>query len=362
MTAQKTARTYRVLCIDGGGMRGIYSAAYLHALVSAYEGSRKISDIDIGKSFNLISGTSTGAILACALAWGVPLPKVIALYREKGPSIFPEKVPAKLMKLAVQWPRRSSLNKKGAEALRAALDNELDGITINDLWQKRKIGLAIPAVEMSRHRSWVFKTPHLPNSRNRDGKFTLTDVCMASTAAPVFRSMAWLLAPDGEGSLVFVDGGLWANNPVLIGLTDALGMTNEGDRIEIFCLGTCPPPSGNQIASESEIHRGYAEWRIGADVANVAIAAQQYAYDNMAVMIGRHVGRDVHIIRFPRGEPAANLMEHLDLDETSKVSMNALVKQGQTDAYEALSISGRPDHKDGPAIHLIFQTAPVFGG
>ncbi len=358
MSQMSRVGPFRVLCIDGGGMRGIYSAAYLDMLISKYVSIRKIEGLDLGKAFDLICGTSTGAILACALAWGVDLDRVMELYRVKGPSIFPEKVPGNLLGLAFQWLRRSGLNRRGAEALKAALDAELNGVTVRDVWDKRGIALAIPAVEMGRHRAWVFKTPHLPNSRDRDGGYTLTQVCLASTAAPIFRSMAWLPNFDTKGAHVFVDGGLWANNPVLIGLIDALELTEKGDAIEIFCLGTCPPPSGDIITNEADTHRGFGEWRVGALVSGVSISAQQYAYDNMAIMIGRHVDRKVRIIRFPKGDVACSLLEHLDLDETRKTSMDALVQQAQTDAYQALSISGRPDDEDGKAIDLLFRSAP----
>jgi len=50
-------RPYSVLCIDGGGMRGIYSATYLKALASAYSRKRGIAGIDLGASFDLIAGT-----------------------------------------------------------------------------------------------------------------------------------------------------------------------------------------------------------------------------------------------------------------------------------------------------------------
>ena len=58
----------RVLSIEGGGMRGLYSAAYLSLLARRYAEKRKLRDLDIGKGFDLIVGTSTGGILACALA------------------------------------------------------------------------------------------------------------------------------------------------------------------------------------------------------------------------------------------------------------------------------------------------------
>lgn len=338
-------------------MRGIYSAAYLDALVTSYAGVRKIGAIDLGKAFDLICGTSTGAILGCALAAGVNLKKVITLYRDIGPAIFPRKVPSSLHKIVAQFWTRSELNRLGAEALEAALVDQLKDIRLRDIWINRGIGLAIPAVEMSRHRSWVFKTPHLKNSKDRDGGYTLVQVCMATTAAPVFRSLAWLPNPKTEGGHAFADGGLWANNPILVGLIDALEMTNQGDAIDIFCLGTCPPPSGEQIGP-GDVNRGFKEWRFGANVAAVGISAQQYAYDNMARMIGKHTGRRIGLYRFPHGDVPGHLIAHLDLDETSKASMNVLTQQGQTDAYQALSACGDTGSEIGCAIDALIRNAP----
>ena len=65
------------------------------------------------------------------------------------------------------WKRPQFL-KPGAAALEKALFDELGGVTMGDVWRDRGIGLAIPAVEMSRHHAWVFKTPHLANTQHRD--------------------------------------------------------------------------------------------------------------------------------------------------------------------------------------------------
>ena len=62
MTGER--RRLRVLSIDGGGMRGLYTAAYLESLAKHYADTRKVAGLDIGKGFNLIVGTSTGAIIA----------------------------------------------------------------------------------------------------------------------------------------------------------------------------------------------------------------------------------------------------------------------------------------------------------
>lgn len=229
-------------------MRGLYSAAYLSSLARRYAVKRSLRDLDIGKGFDLITGTSTGAIIACALAADVSLDRIVELYRKCGPNIFPRKLPKKLgVDLVRQMWKGPHYLRAGAIVLEKALVAELGTTTLGEIWETRKIALAIPAVEMSHHRAWVFKTPHLANSKQRDDKYRLVDVCLATTAAPIYRSMARIENPDTLGHRVFVDGGLWANNPVLVGLIDALEMTEKGDHIEIFCLGTCPRPGGTLI-------------------------------------------------------------------------------------------------------------------
>ena len=348
---------YRVLSIDGGGMRGLYSALYLSALVKRYAKKSGYTYLDVGKSVNLITGTSTGAILACALAKGIHLDEVAELYLEHGKHIFPTKVPSGIgIDLVKQSLGRSKINKKGAVALREILEKKLEGTTIGDIWRDRGTALAIPAVEMSKQRSWVFKTPHLPNSHDRDGGYQLVDVCMASTAAPIFRSLAAIDNPDDHGHLVFADGGLWANNPVLVGLMDALAMTKPNDSIEIYCMGTCPRPEGSAI-SKSDVDMGLGDWAFGAKVPNVANSAQEYAYDNMARMLAKHVQRDCKIVRFPRGTISLNLMPYLDLDETSEVGLEALAQQALTDASEAMSQFGDSNNENGQVLANFFSSA-----
>lgn len=354
----KRAKPYRVLSLDGGGMRGTYTATYLARVASAFARRRNIAGIDVGRAFDLIAGTSTGGIIACGLAKGVPLAAMAELYREHGPAIFPKRLPNGLGGVPLDVARRPSALRRGEVALRNALDRILGETTMSEVYRERGIALAIPAVEMSQHRSWVFKTAHLPSSRGRDDSYRLVDVCLASSAAPIYRSMAAIGHPDeGSGYNVFVDGGLWANNPVLIGLVDALEVTAPGDRIEIFCLGTCPVPAGEQIA-RSELNRGLGEWKFGGEAAALSIDAQAFAFDNMARMLARHVDRDCRVVRFPSDKVPAALLPYLDLDDTREAAMDALVNQARTDADMTHSRCAAERDEVATLICALFEDAP----
>lgn len=149
---------------------------------------------------------------------------------------------------------------------------------------------------------------------------TLVDLCLATTAAPLYRSLA-AIDRLGAGEIadsydVFVDGGLWANNPVLVAMTEALEMTESGQEIQIFCLGTRPRPAGERVAKD-KLDRGFAGWKFGADTMTLLIDAQEFAYDGMARLLAGHLDRDSTIVRFPSGQVTPALAPYLALDDTS---------------------------------------------
>ena len=350
---------FRVLSLDGGGMRGTYTATYLDRVAATFARQREIPRIDIGAAFDLIVGTSTGGIIASALAADVPLTKVVALYRQHGKAIFERKLPTDLVTATIDLRERGRSLARGEKALRKALEDVLGEQTLGGIYKARKIAMAITAVELSQHRSWVFKTPHLKGSNHRDVGYSLVDVCLATSAAPVYRALAAVDHPDGGGGYnVFADGGLWANNPVLVGLIDALEMTEPGRPIHVFCLGTCPRPAGEQVA-RTALNRGLPQWKFGGDAASLSIDAQEFAFDNMARMLAKHTGRECKIVRFPSEPTPAALNAHLDIDDTTEASASALINQARTDADMTNSKCGRPDDAEGQLICNLFHNAPA---
>lgn len=333
------SKPFRVLSLDGGGMRGTYTTTYLDRVANGFAKRRGVSTLDIGAAFDLIVGTSTGGVVACALAGGVPLSEITELYVKHGPAIFTLPLPNGIIGTISDVVRRPQALAKGSDVLRRALEGRFGKTNLGEIYAARGIALAITATEIGQHRSWVFKTPHLKDTTNhRDDRYTLVEVCLATTAAPIYRSMAAVDQPDNDlcGYNVFVDGGLWANSPVLVGLIDALEMTESGQEIHIFSLGTCPLPAGERV-DKSEINRGLPEWKFGGDAASLAIDAQQFAFDHMAKKLAQHVDRRCTVIRFPSEKVPAALIPYLGLDDTRDEAIRAVIDQARTDADMANS-------------------------
>lgn len=353
---------FRVLSIDGGGMRGIYSASYLSSLERSFARKRNLArGLDVGKAFHLIVGTSTGAIIGCALARGVRPDRIVGLYEKWGSSIFPRKMPSgtNLVDLIRQVFDRPKYLRRGDAALTSALTETLGSMTVGELWGQRKIALAIPAVNMANYRAWVFKTPHDPKSNHRDDNYSLVDVCRASSAAPLFRSLAAIDHPTNSSYDVFSDGGLWANNPVIVAVVEALRMSvNPDEEIEIYSLGSCGKPEGDLIPRHS-VDRGLREWKFGGEAATLSIAAQEYAFDMVTAMLLPFLKKKVRLIRFPADKIPASLLQYLSLDETRPDGLRALMSQARNDADKTNSDiqQGLPN---GVAIEELFNEMPEW--
>jgi len=326
-------RPYRVLALDGGGVRGLYSATVLRTIARYYADQRNVKALDIGRGFNLITGTSTGGILACALASGVPIDNVISLYRDVGPRIFRDPTPDSSWYL-VGWILRNlgrAANRN--EDLRAALGELFGERTLNSIYKDRGIALCIPAVDMGTQRSWVYKTPH-SDDFVRDRHFKLVDVCLATSAAPIYLPLAAVSDPDDPvHQRVFADGGLWANNPVLIGLIEALGLAKPEQRIEILSVSTCPPPEGALI-DRRRLSWGIFKWRVGTSALKASLESQAWGYHFMAKMLAQHLrllGKSCYVARLPHSIPSAEQLRHVGLDRANAKALEVLYDLGRLD-------------------------------
>lgn len=318
---------YRVLCLDGGGMRGLYSAALLDTLIKRVKGNS--DPVDAGKAFDLIVGTSTGGILAVGLAYGLPLQEIINLYTTKGENIFPNSMPQKTLGWPMWLKRRSGAANTGQAALRRALDEQFRETTVKQLYDKRGISICIPSVRMATRKAWVFKTPHIParknhHAKNRDDNYKLTDVCLATAAAPILLPLVSIDCPDDTKRYdVFADGGLWANNPTLIGLIEALEITESQRDIQIVSISTASPPAG-KVIEKNRTNFSLKAWKAGVGALETSLDAQASGTQFMSKFLIPHLKANVEIIRLAYDAPSNEQAMCVALDRADSKAITAL--------------------------------------
>lgn len=171
----------------------------------------------IASCFDYIAGTSTGGIIALGLANGLTASQIHNFYIEHGGIIFPRDRKFGVFR-----------NAYAADPLRdlvlTALENKIVG--------EAQCRLAIPSCEGRHGDINVFKTPHHPDFE-MDWKVPMTDVAMATSAAPTY------LPIHNIGEYDFIDGGIWGNTPTMVALTDILSCYDIGrDNIDILSIGT----------------------------------------------------------------------------------------------------------------------------
>jgi len=233
---------FRILSLDGGGIKGAFSASVLATL-------EEDTGYAIADYFDLITGTSTGGIIAIGLGLGISAQDILKFYAESGPTIFPG---TSLVQRTRGRFRQFFKPKHSHEVLRAAL---------HDVFGERKLGesksrLVIPTYDAIAGRIFLLKTAHHERFKY-DINALAVDVALATSAAPTYFTAAPFPTQSGAS---YVDGGVWANSPVLVGVTEAvtfLGIPLE--RIDVLSIGTTTTPFNIARHARS----GLVQWNAG---------------------------------------------------------------------------------------------------
>ncbi|HYW92497.1 MAG TPA: patatin-like phospholipase family protein [Gammaproteobacteria bacterium] len=237
----------RLLTLDGGGIRGLITAVWLHRL-------HEIVARPLAQTFDVVAGTSTGSILAAALGTGRSTDDVIAHYQRHGRDVFPSGPGRLLGRLRRVFTEGLPPARYDSSGLRRVLEEVFGEARMGDVLRRTLITCYEPA----RHRPVVLDS-HDPACRD----LRLRDACMASAALPgLFPPYTLELA--GPGTLELVDGGEFDYNPLAQALALLLAENPDGcrDGLVATSLGTgiSRDAPAAERAAEAPVGEGDLRW------------------------------------------------------------------------------------------------------
>lgn len=225
----------RVLAIDGGGIRGLIPA-YVLAYLEDRTGRRTC------EMFDVIAGTSTGAILAMGLTMpmvpGAAIPRysaadLVGLYRDEGAEVFRRSAWRRVPGLGFVGDLfRPRYTGKGIEAVLERRFTHADGT--GALLSEALVEVVVPSYDLAARSSYFFKNHKARQSADDDAP--MWQVCRAASAAPSYFPPA--LVQMGRHRRVLVDGGVVANNPAVCAFVEALKERFSERPAVVVSLGT----------------------------------------------------------------------------------------------------------------------------
>lgn len=290
-------REFRILSIDGGGIRGIIPATLLSQL-------EKVMTEPLWKFFDLICGTSTGGIIALAIAVGKSMEEMKRFYDYEAKDIFPQLKRRDCYNRILRYTKVLLGNggRYDSDLLEEKLKKEFQSLKMKDANTR----LCIPSIDITNGKVVVYKSPH---KVKRPGIEELKDdsdkemwrVARATCAAPTFFKTAKIK------DSYFVDGGMWANNSSLIGVVEAIRCGFDLDEINLLSLGT-----GNtvfQVEQNKADKMNLLNWGVGGLV-ELSFEVQSQSVHNIVNCLLSHE-------RYLRLQ--FNFKENIGLDDVSRL-------------------------------------------
>jgi len=285
---------FRILTLDGGGAKGFYTLGVLKELEAMLK-------CPLHKRFDLIFGTSTGAIIASLLALGFPVDQVHELYKQYVPTIMKP---------------RTKVNKSAALA---RLTSEVLG---ERKFEDTKTALGVVATRWMTERPMIFKSS-VSQAHGRRETFvpgfgvSIADAVEASCSAYPFFERKFVTTSSGD-RVELIDGGYCANNPTLYALADAT-VTLERDwrslRVVNVGVGVYPEP-------KSLKNWFFKKW-ISIQLLQKTLEINTQSMDQLRTVLFKDI-RTVRISEtFSTPEMATDLLEH-DLNK-----LNVLRQRGR---------------------------------
>lgn len=291
-------KLFKMLALSGGGYRGLFSC---HVL-SRYE---RETNRKTGEAFDLIVGTSTGALLGAAIALGIPAAKIEQTYRLEGPRIFSRRgwwhSGRRLLHSAPYDP----------SALYSAIRSLVGAQVASSPLRALDINFVATAVSHTREQARVFGAGRFARSEE---DISLEDAIVASAAAPTFFPSKQI---NGEN---LVDGGLVANAPELIGIALAHSVVGVAlSDLRVLAVGTACPSAG--LPSLRRDRRGILGWLLSRrGLVRLTMSSQEHLTRNLAAQL-----MNEHYLLIDKSPAPDQVSALIEMDNTSEQTTSTLL-------------------------------------
>ena len=314
-------KNFKILSIDGGGIKGLYSARILSRVEKYIQEQNSDPNLTISDFFDLICGTSTGGLIALAISLKKPMDLICQFYEIHGRKIF--KNPNSYWR---KYVRQIIYNGKYS-------DKYLKEVLIG-FFGESKIGesqnlLCIPSFDFTHSTYAIFKYDHKEGRLNRHNKLSYVDIALSTSAAPTYFPLTQI---EEENNTQYLDGGVWANNPSMVGITEAIwhfvGDNKEYDGIQLLSVASLNIKKGNPPMAKRK--RAFIDWQ--DDLFELSLIGQSEFSDVFLKALARETKIPLKYFRIPSATISPKQVDYISLDNASEKSL-ALMKQLGDDMY-----------------------------
>ena len=309
--SEKNTKVFKVLSIDGGGIKGLYSARILEHFEEHF-------NCCLSDYFDLICGTSTGGLIALGVSLGIPVSTISNLYCERGQRIFPQK--NTLLSSLKQFFLQSKYDNK---ELTKALQEIFGDNTISN----SKCLLCIPSFSLTDGRPYIFKYDHSEGQLKRDNRRRYIDIALATSAAPTYLP----IVTDPTDHTQFTDGGVYANNPTFVGIMEALkyfvgDKDKQFKKLMVMSVSSLEDNPGRRFIPKHR--RSIIDWK--EDLISIFFEGQasqtKYFAETLAQLYG------FNYVRIPSASLSSKQESVITMDNSSIESIQLISKMGNDQA------------------------------
>lgn len=320
--------TFNILSIDGGGIRGVFPAKFLASLEHRLSELGKFEN-RIHQHFDLICGTSTGGIVAIAIALGIPADRILELYLNHASDIFGKKRP---------WYESLVYSKYSNTSLSAILRETFkdssngSDLRLNDC----KTNICIPIYDLFEGKPSVLKNKY-HSSFTRDYHIPAYQAALATSAAPTYfdpfsGSYKKIHTEFAEDFSNKVDGGIFANNPALLGIIEAQKAFGKPlNEIKVLSIGT-----GSRKFTDAKERRKWGKlyWGNRMRIIDLFLQSQSQHTSNLISLlqngIARAESKNGGNFAYQRIDIEFDSNFFVELDETRELVLKRLAEKAST--------------------------------